>query len=340
MRFTGQSDYQHGAQSRRGILLINLGTPDAPTPRAVRRYLRVFLSDPRVVEIPKLLWRALLELVILPFRSRTSAKRYQTIWTKEGSPLLTITRQQGEALQQALDKDYGKDHIRVQIAMRYGQPSIAQALQTFVKHNVHDLTILPLYPQYCAATTGSTFDAVSQALSRYRWLPHVTFINGYHQNTAYIKALSDSIKLHIAQHGRPDRLLLSYHGIPQRCLQQGDPYFCFCQQTSRLVQKQLSLSPDKVMTVFQSRFGKAAWLQPYADKTLQSLAQQGHRHVAIICPGFAADCLETLEEIAVENRAIFLAAGGKTYHYIPCLNASKAHITALHDCIKQGNKGS
>ena len=336
MRFKGQTEYDHkGPSPRTGILLNNLGTPDEPTPPALRRYLREFLSDPRVVEIPRLVWLIILYLFILTFRPKSSAKLYQQVWTDAGSPLMDITRRQADALQEKLDQAYGEHSVPVVVGMRYGNPSIASALQALTDQNVRNLIVLPLYPQYCAATVGSTFDAVATQLTRFRWVPEFKFISGYHKHAGYITAIADSITRHIEAHGMPERLLFSYHGTPQRYLHQGDPYYCFCSQTTRLVREKLALDEDKILTTFQSRFGKATWLQPYTDETLKQLASEGIKEVAVICPGFSADCLETIEEIDAENRGYFIDGGGEQYHYIPCLNDQDDHIEMMFDLVQQ-----
>lgn len=316
-----------------GIILANLGTPDAADIPSVRRYLKEFLSDPRVVEIPRLVWWLILNLFILPLRPARSARLYREVWTENGSPLMDISVRQAQALQSRVDQLMGHGKAIVKVGMRYGQPSLSHALQELTDRNVHNIIVLPLYPQYCAVTTGSTFDALGAALSRYRWVPELKFISGYHQHPAYIDAIAASIQQHISEHGMPERLLLSYHGTPLKYLQQGDPYFCFCSQTTRLVAEKTGIDPAVLISCFQSRFGKASWLQPYTAKTLQSLAEGNIKEVAIICPGFSADCLETLEEIDRENREIFIAAGGERFHYIPCLNDSDAHIEMMLQLI-------
>jgi len=279
----------------------------------------------------------ILYLFILPFRPKSSAKLYASVWTKEGSPLLAITKRQRSALQQQLDADYGEAELPVVIGMRYGNPSIRSALKSLVDKNVHDITILPLYPQYCAATTGSTFDSIAKELQNYRWVPSIRFINGYHQTPEYINAISQSITGYIQQSGMPERFIFSYHGTPQRYLEQGDPYYCFCIQTTRLVVEALGLDSEQIISSFQSRFGKAAWLQPYTDVALKSIAEEGVKRVAVICPGFSSDCLETIEEIEVENRAYFIDAGGESYDYIPCLNDSQDHIDMMVQLIKKNS---
>ncbi len=333
MGFKGQTSYEHQNNPQpKGVLLVNLGTPDAPDTASLRKYLREFLSDPRVVEIPRILWLIILYGIILPLRPKHSAKLYQSIWTDKGSPLLAITQDQQQALQAHCDQ-HSQQHISVAIGMRYGNPSIASALDQLTAQNVRDITVLPLYPQYSGATTGSTFDAIAKALTQYRWVPSLKFINSYHTHPLYISAIANSIKTYIADTGMPDIFIFSYHGVPQRYLEQGDPYYCFCMQTTRLVTEHLELSQEQTKTTFQSRFGKATWLQPYTDVTLKALGQQGNCHVAVICPGFAADCLETLEEIMVENKQYFLENGGETFDYIPCLNNHSDHTKMMFALI-------
>ncbi|UTW46298.1 ferrochelatase [bacterium SCSIO 12696] len=336
MGFKGQTTPPHDLpEPPVGVLLNNLGTPDAPTSGALRRYLKQFLSDPRVVEIPRLLWWLILNLFILPLRPRSSAKLYQQIWTEAGSPLLDISKRQADALQASLNERCGENRVKVVLGMRYGNPSVASALAELAKHNVRRLVVLPLYPQYSGSTTGSTFDEVSRQLSRYRWVPDFHFIGGYHSHEAYIDALCQSIQAHVQEHGMPQRLVFSYHGTPQRYLEQGDPYYCFCLQTTRLVRERLGYDESQILTTFQSRFGKAPWLQPYTDKTLESLPEQGITDVAVICPGFSSDCLETLEEIEGENFHAFITAGGKQFQYIPCLNDSPGHIEMMARLIEE-----
>ena len=337
MKFHGQTDYDHdGKLPKTGVIVTNLGTPDAPEASALRRYLREFLSDPRVVEVPRLIWWFILNLIIVPLRSGSSAKNYKTVWTDAGSPLLDITLRQADALQAKVDEKHGKGKIKVAAAMRYGNPSIKSVLDDFAKNNIRHVVALPLYPQYCAATNGSTFDAIAKEFVKTRWVPDLKFISGYHLEPAYISAMANSISEYIAKNGMPDLLLFSYHGIPKKNLDRGDPYYCFCVQTTLLIQKKLELSDDKIMTTFQSRFGREEWLQPYTDKVLMSLPEKNIKHVAVICPGFSADCLETLEEIKVENRDYFMEAGGEKYDYIPCLNDDADHIDMMYDLI-EGN---
>lgn len=316
-------------QPKIGVLLVNLGTPDAPTAAALRRYLGEFLSDPRVIEIPRLVWKTILHGIILRVRPKKSAKLYASVWTPEGSPLLAISKQQQAAIQAQLGDGYS-----VQLGMRYGNPSIASALQTLQQQGVRKILVLPLYPQYAAPTTGSSFDAVAKELTRWRWVPELHFINNYCDEPLYIDALANSVREHFEAHGKPQKLIFSYHGTPKRNLDLGDPYYCLCLKTSRLVAEKLGLDSSDYIASFQSRFGYAEWLKPYTDETLKNLPQEGVKQVAILSPAFSADCLETLEELAVENRDTFLAAGGEQYHYIPALNARADHIQALVSLIR------
>ena len=334
MKYVGQTDYDHdGASPRQGILLCNLGTPDAPRPAELRRYLKEFLSDPRVVEIPRLLWWMILNLIILRIRPRRSAKLYQSVWTEAGSPLMLYSQEQVKAVKQRLDEKYGD--IPVVLGMRYGNPSMASAIKQLTDQNVRDIIVLPLYPQYAGATTGSTFDAIAKTFTQLRWVPELQFINGYHKSEGYVQALCTTIKRHIDAHGQPDKLVFSYHGTPERYLKNGDPYHCFCHQTTRLVREKMGFDENQVMTTFQSRFGREPWLQPYTDKTLEQLPEDGVKHVAVICPGFSSDCLETIEEINMEARESFIDSGGEQFHYIPCLNDDPVHIDALVSILEK-----
>ncbi|MGB0445768.1 MAG: ferrochelatase [Pseudomonadales bacterium] len=328
MKYIGQTDYDHdGASPRQGILLCNLGTPDAPRPTELRRYLKEFLSDPRVVELPRLLWWMILNLIILRIRPRRSAKLYQSVWTDSGSPLMVYSQEQVKAVKHRLAEKYGD--IPVVLGMRYGNPSMAAAVKELTDQNVRDIIVLPLYPQYAGATTGSTFDAIAKTFTQLRWVPELQFINGYHKSEGYLDALCTTIKRHIEAHGQPDKFIFSYHGTPERYLKKGDPYHCFCHQTTRLVREKLGFDEAQVMTTFQSRFGREPWLQPYTDKTLEQLPKDGVKHIAVICPGFSSDCLETIEEIDMEARESFIEHGGEQFHYIPCLNDDPVHIDAL-----------
>jgi ferrochelatase len=334
MKYMGQTEYDHdGASPRQGILLCNLGTPDAPRPAELRRYLKEFLSDPRVVEIPRLLWWMILNLIILRIRPRRSAKLYQSVWTEAGSPLMLYSQGQVKAVKQCLAEKYGD--IPVVLGMRYGNPSMASAIKELTDQNVRDIIVLPLYPQYAGATTGSTFDAIAKTFTQLRWVPELQFINGYHKSEGYLEALCTTIKRHIEAHGQPDKFVFSYHGTPERYLKNGDPYHCFCHQTTRLVREKLGFDETQVMTTFQSRFGREPWLQPYTDNTLEQLPGDGVKHVAVICPGFSSDCLETIEEINMEGRESFIESGGEQFHYIPCLNDDPAHIDALVSILEK-----
>ncbi len=333
-KYTGNSDYHHDTRACTGVLLTNLGTPEAPTAAALRRYLGEFLSDPRVIEVPRLIWWCILHGIILRVRPRKSAAAYAKVWTDAGSPLLVTTRQQAAVLQQRLG-----DAMQVAIGMRYGKPSIRDGLESLRAANTTRVLVLPLYPQYAAATTASTFDAVSNVLKNWRRLPELRMVNHYHDEPAYISALARSIERHWAEYGRPDRLIFSFHGIPMHYFTAGDPYHCECHKTARLVAESLQLQDDQWQVTFQSRFGPREWLKPYTDMTLKELPGQGVRHVQIICPGFAADCLETLEEIDMQNREFFMTAGGENFSYIPALNAQMDHIDALLEIISKHTSG-
>lgn len=329
--------YHHGQASPVGVLLANLGTPDAPTPAALRRYLAEFLSDPRVVEIPKAVWWPILHWVILRTRPAKSAKKYESIWTPEGSPLAVWTDKQAKLLQGYLGERGCQ--VIVKPAMRYGNPSIASALDAFQAAGVRRILVLPAYPQYSGATTASTFDAVSAWAQRTRWVPELRFIHQYHDDGAYIAALASSVRAHWEREGRGEMLLMSFHGMPERTLKRGDPYHCQCQKTARLLAEALRLPAEAWRISFQSRFGKAKWLGPATDASLKTLATGGTKRVDVVCPGFAADCLETLEEINQEGRELFLHSGGQAFHYIPCLNDAQAGMAALAELAKRHLSG-
>ncbi|HWI80954.1 ferrochelatase [Ramlibacter sp.] len=325
--FDPEPPFVHGEPSAIGILYCNLGTPDEPTAASVRQYLAEFLSDPRVVEIPPVVWQPLLRGVILPLRSSKSAAKYETIWTPEGSPLKVWTQKQATLLQGWLGE---RGHqVKVRAAMRYGNPSIASQLDALKAQGASRILVLPAYPQYSGTTTASIVDAVGAWAQRQRSLPELRFVNRYHDHPGYIKALAARIGHHWLQHGRGDHLVMSFHGVPERTLQLGDPYHCECQKTARLLAGQLGLLPENYSVTFQSRFGKAKWLEPYTEPSLRRLAERGVGRVDVVCPGFTGDCLETLEEIGQEGRAAFLGAGGKDFHYIPCLNDEPTWIAAL-----------
>ncbi|EMM5745535.1 ferrochelatase [Klebsiella pneumoniae] len=310
-------------QTKTGILLANLGTPDAPTPGAVKRYLRQFLSDKRVVDTSRLLWWPLLRGVILPIRSPRVAKLYQSVWMEEESPLMVYSRRQQQALAARLPD------TPVALGMSYGSPSLASAVDDLLAQGVEHIVVLPLYPQYSCSTVAAVWDELARILAKKRAIPGISFIRDYAEHPDYIHALAASVRASFAVHGEPDLLLLSYHGIPQRYANQGDDYPQRCRDTTRELVSALGLPPERVMMTFQSRFGREPWLTPYTDETLKMLGEKGTKHIQVLCPGFAADCLETLEEIAVQNREIFLEAGGKQYEYIPALNADAAHIEMM-----------
>jgi ferrochelatase len=324
--------YQHGAQEKLGILLVNLGSPDAPTPSAVRRYLAQFLSDSRVIEANRLIWWLVLHGVILRIRPQRAAKAYNKVWTDSGSPLIHFTRLQTQAIQKKLE-DRFRGFVIADMAMTYGKPSIKNGLEGLRKAGARRLLILPLYPQYSATTTAAVFDQVTDVLKGWRWLPDLRMINQYHDHPKYIEALANSIKKQWRDNKRGDLLLFSFHGIPQRYVDSGDPYFCHCHKTARLVAEKLELKADEWKLVFQSRFGREPWLEPYCSVTLQELPATGVKSVDVICPGFSADCLETLEEIKMENKELFIEAGGEDFNYISCLNDNSDHIDALCEVL-------
>ncbi|HXH71588.1 MAG TPA: ferrochelatase [Mariprofundaceae bacterium] len=330
MPFSAQKSFDHDRPLATGILLTNLGTPDAPTTSAVRRYLKEFLSDPRVVEQPRWLWWLILNGIILNTRPSKSAHAYQKIWTVAGSPLLEVSRRQQRQLEEEL-RNRIEGELHVGLAMRYGEPSIRAGLEYLREKNCRRILIFPLYPQYSATTTGSTFDAVADVLRSWRRVPALRLIDGYHKHPAYIEALAASVRDYWAQHGEPERLLMSFHGIPERYFRAGDPYPCHCRKTAQLLREALGLSEERAVLTFQSRFGREPWVEPYTDATLREWGGQGIGSVDVICPGFSADCLETLEEIAIQNRDLFTASGGRQLRYIPALNDSATHIRALAD---------
>lgn len=338
MGYQKNSGFSHAQTDKIGVLLTNLGTPDAPTPKALRRYLKQFLSDPRVVEVPRLLWWCILHGVILNIRPRRSAKAYATVFTEQGSPLMFHTANQSAAVQAALAAA-GHNNVVVDFAMRYGNPSFAAALERLMAQGVRKLLVLPLYPQYSASTAASSFDELARDFTQRRWLPDLRFISHYHDYPAYITACANRIREHWQTHGRADKLLFSYHGIPKRYLLNGDPYHCECYATSRLIAAELGITESEYQTTFQSRFGREEWLKPYTDETLKAYPAQGVSSVQVFCPGFSADCLETIEEIAQENKEYFAHAGGKRYEYISALNDRAEHISALCQLITDNLQG-
>jgi len=342
MRFDLERPLQSAVAHRVAVLLINLGTPDAPTPRAVRRYLAEFLSDPRVVEIPAPVWQVILRALILPLRGRASAKKYAAIWSPEGSPLRVHTQKLADGLRHLLHaNDY---NVIVDYAMRYGTPDIRAMLNQLKLAGAERILLVPMYPQYSASTTATAFDAAFAALGRMRNQPEIRTVRAYHDHPAYITALAAQVHQYWHAHGRPDfaagdRLVLSFHGVPSRTLDLGDPYHDQCQQTASLLMHALGLTPVECRVTFQSRFGRAQWLQPYTAPTLRELGQGGVRRADVFCPGFTADCLETIEEIGMEVRDEFVNGGGKEFHRIPCLNASPAWVGALGEIVAQHLQG-
>jgi ferrochelatase len=326
-RFWQEPPHVHGHPSRTGILLVNLGTPAAPTAAALRPYLAQFLSDPRVVEIPRLVWMPILHGIILRTRPAKSAAKYASVWSEEGSPLQAHTRRQAQLLQAAMGA--AGHPVMVDWAMRYGQPSIRSQLDGMRAAGCTRILVVPLYPQFAASTTASVMDDVADCLKHWRNLPELRYIRNFCDDAGYIGALAASVQRHWSTHGQPEKLVLSFHGTPRRSLDAGDPYHCECHKTARLLAQALQLPAERVVVSFQSRFGKAEWLQPYTQPTLEAMARQGVRSVDVICPGFISDCLETLEEIDMECREAFLHAGGERFGYIPCLNEDPAWIDAL-----------
>jgi len=333
IKLTGSAEFAHDKPPVLGVLITNLGTPDAPTPSALRRYLKEFLWDPRIVDMPRILWWCILQVILL-IRPGRSAEAYRKIWDdSEGSPLLSISKKQLQALREQLDNSLGERCV-VELGMRYGNPSIASALEKLRAANATRILVLPLYPQYSSSTTASTFDAVAKAVAKWRWVPEFRFVNQYHDDAGYIDALCSSVQDAWANHDKPQKLLFSFHGTPKRFLLTGDPYFCQCQKTARLVAEKLGLGEQEWQVTFQSIFGREEWLNPYTIDTLREFGKTGVSSVDVICPGFSADCLETIEEIDQENRHAYMESGGSVYHYIPALNDRADHIEALAKIIK------
>jgi protoporphyrin/coproporphyrin ferrochelatase len=327
MRFKTEPEFKHGQRPKVGVLLVNLGTPDAPTPSAVRRYLAQFLSDPRVVEIPRLVWKPILHGIILRVRPAKSARKYASIWTPQGSPLRVWTEKQATLLTGFLGE---RGHrLQVRWAMRYGNPSIASQLDALKADGCTRMLVVPLYPQYSGATTASVTDEVYGWARQVRHVPELRVLPHFHDHPAYIEALADSVLAHWHKEGRSEKLLMSFHGMPERTLHLGDPYHCECHKTARLLAQRLGLSQDQYQLSFQSRFGKAKWLEPYTEPTLKQWAKSGIKKVDVVCPAFVSDCIETLEEIAMEGKETFLSHGGQALTYIPCLNDRDKWISAL-----------
>ncbi|MBT8103543.1 MAG: ferrochelatase [Gammaproteobacteria bacterium] len=332
--YESPSQFEHGRSESTGILLVNLGTPEAPTAPAVRRFLKEFLSDPRVIEYPRWLWWLILNLVILRIRPSRSAAAYRKIWTDAGSPLMIFSKAIANGIATALDARM-PGAVNVELAMSYGDPSISDAVDRLLAKDATRLLVLPMYPQYSGTTTASVVDAVARKLSRLRWIPETRFINQYHDEQGYIDSLAASIREFWTQHGRGNKLMFSFHGVPKSTLLKGDPYHCQCQKTARLVAAALELGDDQWLLSFQSRVGREEWLRPYTDETVAALGKQGVDRLDVVCPGFSTDCLETLEEIAMQNARFFTESGGKVLRYIPALNARDEHIHFLTDLIEK-----
>ena len=327
MKFVGEEDFRHQTPQKIGVLICNLGTPASYRTKDVRKFLRQFLSDGRVVEIPKIIWWFILNGLILTLRPSKSAKLYKSVWTKEGSPLLVLSKKLIQKI-----KLISGDHCEVELAMRYGNPSMEDALLSLKNKNCRKLIVLPMFPQYSGTTTGSIFDEVTRVLSKWRWVPSLNFINSYHDNDDYIDALADSISGQIKKIS-PQKIVFTYHGIPKRNFDLGDPYQCYCQKTTRLVAEKLNLKEDDYITTFQSRFGPAEWLKPYTSDTMEALPSKGIKNVLVVAPAFSVDCLETIEEIDQENKEIFLKAGGEKFTYVPCLNDSDGQVNFFKKLI-------
>ena len=317
-----------------GVLISNLGTPDSPSRKDLKKYLNQFLMDKRVIDLPRLLWIPILKIIILNIRPRKSAKLYRSIWTDKGSPLMVFSKNILKKLSDSID-----DRITVALGMRYGSPSIKEAMDIFKKEKISKILVFPLYPQAGSPTTSSTFDAVTDYLRNISWMPDLRFVSGYHDHNAYISALVRSVKNSFSEHGRPDKLIFSFHGMPYRYLEKGDPYYCFCHKTARLTAEKLDLDEYSYDIAFQSRFGSDKWLEPYIDKLLVNEANNGTKYIQVISPGFAVDCLETLEEISIQYRELFISNGGKRFEYIPCLNDGQDQLDLIRSIIDDSISG-
>jgi protoporphyrin/coproporphyrin ferrochelatase len=338
MRYISSPDFHRDGAERIGILLVNTGTPEAPETQEVRRYLARFLSDPRVVELPRILWLPILHGLVLPLRPAKSAAKYRKIWSAYGSPLLELSERLRAELSLTLTQRVLAP-LTVELGMLYSRPSVKSALLRLRESGAQRILVLPLYPQYCGATTGAVYDQVNAELRRWRWLPELRFVAEYHDQPGYIEALRASIVQHWEANGRTKHLLISFHGIPERSFHQGDPYFCKCQKTARLLADELMLRETEWTVSFQSRFGPAGWLRPYTSQVLNDMPTRGIRDVTVVCPGFPVDCLETLEEIDIENRTAFERAGGHQFQYVPALNARTEHARFLADLVARHCQG-
>jgi ferrochelatase len=337
MAFSAPATFDHAARARTAVLLVQLGTPAAPTAAALRPYLAQFLGDPRVVEIPRAVWMPILHGIILNTRPARSARKYAAVWTEEGSPLLVHSVRQAKLLRGWLGEH--EHELEVGLAMRYGEPSIASVLEDLRGRNVTRLLVLPLYPQYSGSTTATAIDEVGRVLRGWRNLPELRWVRGFHDDEGYVDALAAQVRRAWSRDGRGERLVMSFHGVPRRTLDLGDPYHCECLATARRLADRLGLERDRWVVTFQSRFGRAQWLQPYTEPTLQALARDGVKSVDVVCPGFVSDCLETLEEIAIEARRAFLEAGGETFRYVECLNEAPEFVAALGALVERQAAG-
>ena len=338
MRYSGSSEFVHGGSEKLGVLLVNSGTPDSPGTRDVRRFLGRLLGDPRVVEVPRAFWLPLLHGVILRTRPFRSARKYRSIWTDAGSPLLVHSQALVEALRKELSRRVLAP-IAVEIGMLYANPTVPNALAKLRAEGCARVLVVPMFPQYCGASTGGVFDQVTRELRRWRWVPELRFVHEYHDHPGYVAALTASVRAHWAESGRTRHLLISFHGIPENYFRKGDPYFCKCQKTARLLADELELRDHGWSMSFHSKYGPGAWLKPYTEDVLKELPKRGVRDVTVVCPGFAADCLETLEEIDIENRERFIAAGGERFEYVAALNARPEQTQAMADLIAQHLQG-
>ena len=332
MKYKSDENYSHGDERKIGILLVNLGTPDAPTTSAVRKYLAEFLADPRIVEIPRIIWWLILNLIILNIRPKKSRDLYKKVWIEDGSPLLVTSKKIVKKLKNSKNIISNKN-LSIDLAMRYGNPSIKKALDNFKNNNINKLAIIPMFPQYSAATTASIFDKISSEIKLWRNIPDVRFLSTYHDELSYILACAEKIKIFWKSKSKSKKLVFSFHGLPQVNLHKGDPYHCYCHKTARLIANELNLNEDEYVVTFQSRFGKQVWLQPYTDEILTGLAKDGIDSIDIFCPGFLCDCLETLEEINIQGRESFLKNGGKNFDLIPCLNDNPDHIHLFENLV-------
>jgi len=336
--YKNEPSYTHGDQAKVGILLANLGTPDAPTAKALKKYLAQFLMDRRIVEIPRLIWACILYGIILVVRPKKSAEKYASVWTTEGSPLMVNAQKQTKLLRTVLENRIASP-IAVELGMSYGNPSMGSAIEKLKAQHCNKILVFPLYPQYAASSTAASLDAVWKTLLRTRNVPAIRTIRNYHDHPAYIRALANSVREHWAVHGKPNKLIMSFHGVPKFHLMKGDPYHCECMKTGRLLGEALNLNKEEYVIAFQSRFGKQEWLKPYLASTLEDLGKAKTKRVDVICPGFSSDCLETLEEIAMEGQHIFQSNGGGEYHYIPALNGQEGWISAMSEIALENLQG-